>query len=552
MSFPVPPNNRAFGTPDPPGDMDKVVNILNAMDAAFIMAPSGDTTGITDTNLVQTIAANMAAANPPGGRIVFRPGRFWISQMKLYSAVEYVGSGLANGALTTGTIISAPAGNSTDMVVPSGSNVNTPAIRHITFDGGNGTNSTVLVQANQFACINFTQPVTRPILDDVLIYNVPGDSIVTVSGSYSSCEWRFVKCLNGYGRGFNLAGSDFHLTSCEVGSHGLSSFVFSGSTVQGVELKSNFAGARGVVGDTHGLMVTGNACNIGGGSYMQNDCGSQSTPPTFTATNGSPCVFTATGQVPFNGTPIVLSGSPPTGFTAGTIYFVVAQSGSTFELAATLGGAALNSSSTGSGTATPYNGNSVYVSGTRNRIDVSCAGSSNAMLYLDSGAVYNSIDLQANNQQNSTNPQYWYQVNAANVKNNRVRLTGSPILLTGIANLTNGGTEANNQFSIDGEDYGHQVQAFTASFTPDPYQGSYIQFGTITGAVTINQPANGHPGTKMILRLLQNVAGGNTVSFGGNYKLSAAIPTTGSTATEITFVCEATGGIWREVARATA
>jgi Pectate lyase superfamily protein len=74
-------------------------------------------------------------------------------------------------------------------------------------------------------------------------------------------------------------------------------------------------------------------------------------PYSVSGTNGTPCVFTAAGSSYANGTPVVLSGSGlPGGFTAGTIYYVVAASGSTFELAATAGGPALASSSSGSGT----------------------------------------------------------------------------------------------------------------------------------------------------------------------------------------------------------
>lgn len=76
---------------------------------------------------------------------------------------------------------------------------------------------------------------------------------------------------------------------------------------------------------------------------------------TVTATSASPAVFTwAGGQaLPFqNGAPMVLSGTTaPTGFTLGTIYFVVAsnQAAGTFELSATQGGSAINSTSTGTG-----------------------------------------------------------------------------------------------------------------------------------------------------------------------------------------------------------
>lgn len=74
----------------------------------------------------------------------------------------------------------------------------------------------------------------------------------------------------------------------------------------------------------------------------------------FTATNASPCVFTAPGSALANGTPVALSAPPapqvlPGGFTAGTTYYVVSASGSTFELSATSGGGAINSTSAGAG-----------------------------------------------------------------------------------------------------------------------------------------------------------------------------------------------------------
>lgn len=76
---------------------------------------------------------------------------------------------------------------------------------------------------------------------------------------------------------------------------------------------------------------------------------------SFTATHASPCVFTASGSYYSNGTFVTLAGgSLPGGFSAQG-YYVVAASGTTFELSATSGGSAINSSSTGSGTVTgPY------------------------------------------------------------------------------------------------------------------------------------------------------------------------------------------------------
>ena len=56
---------------------------------------------------------------------------------------------------------------------------------------------------------------------------------------------------------------------------------------------------------------------------------------SFTATDGSPAIFTASGSSLANGTPVVLSGSSlPAGFRLNTIYYVAGASTDTFSLAA--------------------------------------------------------------------------------------------------------------------------------------------------------------------------------------------------------------------------
>lgn len=67
-----------------------------------------------------------------------------------------------------------------------------------------------------------------------------------------------------------------------------------------------------------------------------------------TATNASPCVFTAATTALPDRTLVFLGGTAvPTGFTAGTFYYVVNSSALTFQLSLTPGGAAINSTSTG-------------------------------------------------------------------------------------------------------------------------------------------------------------------------------------------------------------
>lgn len=74
----------------------------------------------------------------------------------------------------------------------------------------------------------------------------------------------------------------------------------------------------------------------------------------FTATDAAPCVFTAAGTSYADGQPLTLAaGSLPGGFATSTVYYVVSASGDAFSLAVASGGAALASTSTGSGWAVP-------------------------------------------------------------------------------------------------------------------------------------------------------------------------------------------------------
>lgn len=73
---------------------------------------------------------------------------------------------------------------------------------------------------------------------------------------------------------------------------------------------------------------------------------------TVTMTIASPCVVTRTAHGLAANTPITFSttGALPTGLTAGTIYFVLSPTANTFNVSATPGGAAINTSGSQSGT----------------------------------------------------------------------------------------------------------------------------------------------------------------------------------------------------------
>ena len=77
-------------------------------------------------------------------------------------------------------------------------------------------------------------------------------------------------------------------------------------------------------------------------------------PKTFTAVNATD-VFTATAHGMTNGTKVRVSnsgGALPAGLVAGTNYFTIAVAANTFQLSATLGGAAVNVTTDGTGTQT--------------------------------------------------------------------------------------------------------------------------------------------------------------------------------------------------------
>lgn len=84
------------------------------------------------------------------------------------------------------------------------------------------------------------------------------------------------------------------------------------------------------------------------------------TPPigTVTITNASPAVvsYTAHGLAAGDAVVFASTGALPTGLTAGTTYYVIAAGLVTnaFEVSATVGGAAINTSSAGSGTFSMY------------------------------------------------------------------------------------------------------------------------------------------------------------------------------------------------------
>jgi hypothetical protein len=86
---------------------------------------------------------------------------------------------------------------------------------------------------------------------------------------------------------------------------------------------------------------------------------------TVTMTIASPAVISHTGHGFTAGKPVLLTttGALPTGFTAGTTYYVVNPNTDDYQLAATPGGAAINSSGSQSGVHTAWYAGSYEVAG---------------------------------------------------------------------------------------------------------------------------------------------------------------------------------------------
>jgi hypothetical protein len=80
---------------------------------------------------------------------------------------------------------------------------------------------------------------------------------------------------------------------------------------------------------------------------------------TVTMTIASPCVVSKTAHGLSNDDPVVFStsGALPTNLTAGTVYYVVNKNTDDFQVSATVGGAAINTSGSQSGTHTAATGN---------------------------------------------------------------------------------------------------------------------------------------------------------------------------------------------------
>jgi hypothetical protein len=331
---PVPPT-RVTGEGDPAGDMDSTSEELaamggssNVLDTSF--SGGADATGAKDSTAAFSAAlASGYAIIPAGtykiaGNLTATPPVRIIGAGRSLVTISFYGSGDCLRINTTG----------------SSSGFGVADLRGFTIDGTNASAGAAgLHMGDCFA----------PHIDDVAVNNFQGSGS---KGAWFDNQYNFMEQLTGriYARA-NTSNVVFDSSANPSGTAGASFdraifviFLDQDGVGDGVTWQNGAFIYDGHVG------IRG---NFQPGTSQYSALKFVASPAlSFTATHASPCVFTASGSYYGDGQEVTLAGgSLPGGFSAQT-YFVVAASGDTFELAATLGGTAINSTGTGSGTVT--------------------------------------------------------------------------------------------------------------------------------------------------------------------------------------------------------
>lgn len=154
---------------------------------------------------------------------------------------------------------------------------------------------------------------------------------------------------------------------------------------------------------------------------------------TATVTIASPAVFTATSHGLNNSDPIALttSGALPTGLTANTTYYVINTATNTFQLSATVGGSAINTTGSQSGVHTVNIGHVELFGPTGNSLFTTSHGAATDHRFSQSSW---------NNHSYITSAAFTEKVNKLYIDNNAVlqlRTAGLPVMTT----IANGGSD---------------------------------------------------------------------------------------------------------------
>lgn len=167
------------------------------------------------------------------------------------------------------------------------------------------------------------------------------------SGTYGT---QFIGCVaknpGMYGFVFDYMASESQAVACRVVGSAMHAFVVAGDSCRLIAPVAEGCGTAS--GDT---APSGSVCPDIGAILVT---GAVDRSATVTITIASPGVVTQTAHPYVNGDRIKLSttGALPTGLTAGTVYYIVNAATDTYQLSATSGGAAINTSGSQSGTHT--------------------------------------------------------------------------------------------------------------------------------------------------------------------------------------------------------
>lgn len=147
-----------------------------------------------------------------------------------------------------------------------------------------------------------------------------------------------------------------------------------------------------------------------------------------------------------------------------------------------------------------------------------------------------------------------YQIYALQIRQNStgntIRMKHSATTYNGAAVSTAVMTTSNalpgNAIFINNQE-GVQGITYAASITPNPYLGGNIRVGTLTGNITVNDPAtaNRHHGLIVKFIFLQDGTGGRSVTFGAGYSPGNwTINTTANQPCAIDFMWDSTSSKW--------
>lgn len=425
--FTLPPDNRAIGTGNPPADMNAVVDALiaagatyNVLNAAY--AGGADPTGSSDSAAaVQAAVTAIGAGNT--GVVLLPPGTY---RLNSGITVSQAGIYLLGAGTWATTVMYYGSGDCIRMYSPLGyGNGSLPSgggVKGLIVDGTHASAGACGIHAGD-------------------IYQLQWDTGARFfQGSGSKGIW----FDNQYFWAEDMYGHLFV-------EQNTTNLVFDNSANQSGSATGSFARPDlTVVLDAKGVgdgLVLKNAAQYYGGKLMlagNMDYSSSATKHwavtvaapagfSYTATNASPCVFTAAGHYYGNGTNVFLTGgSAPAGFTNGTSYFVVNTNigAGTFQLSATSGGSAINSTGTGSGTVNVFQPTT-----------------------LQSCAVNINVECNASNANPQPGTVNFTSSSAATGNNNISRCTGVidfSASSTGFATAAN----SNGNFLFDGPVYG--------------------------------------------------------------------------------------------------